>query len=149
ASGEDASFVASLFDGGPNALVQHARRHRDHFHVRFYNPRAQELGHRVAPLLALRPEHNIMHVRIKSGDTLGHLAMRYNSSIKLIQKATHMRGSFIRIGQVVQVPLRGPCNRCPIPPIIEIPARRVAPLRPPPTIVATSTTTTASVASLR
>jgi hypothetical protein len=141
--GEDQRWLDSIFKAGPASLVQHARRHRDHFHVRFYNAKAQELGHRVAPLLAMRPEHNIMHVRIKNGDTLGHLAMRYNSTIAMIQKQNRMRGTFLRIGQVVQVPLRGPCNRCPIPPAIEVPARKL----PPPSLAPALLTTTATTAT--
>lgn len=148
ASGEDPAWVDSIFRG-PSPIVQHAPRHRDHLHVRFYNARAQELGRRIAPLLAQRPEHNVVAVRIKSGDTLGHLAMRYGSSVRTIQKANRMRGTFLRIGQVVHVPLRGPCNRCPVPPPVEVPARRLPPpkveLAAPLAPVPTSTTSTATV----
>ena len=49
--GEDPAWLRSLFVG-PQPLIQHARRHRDHFHVRFFSPRSQELGRRVQPLLA-------------------------------------------------------------------------------------------------
>lgn len=158
ASGEDRAWVDSIFRG-PNPIVQHAPRHRDHLHVRFYNPRAQELGRRIAPLLAQRPEHNVVAVRIKSGDTLGHLAMRYGSSIRSIQKANRMRGTFLRIGQVVHVPLRGPCNRCPVPPPFEVPPRRLpppgvepqlaSPLAPVPTATTASATVGETFSSLR
>src|SRR5262249_35471441 len=67
-SGEDKAWLDSLFNG-PTPLVQHARRHRDHMHVRLFSPRAQELGRRVAPLLALRPEQNVRMHRVKRGDT--------------------------------------------------------------------------------
>jgi LysM repeat protein len=150
ASGEDPAWVDAIFRG-PSPIVQHAPRHRDHLHVRFYNPRAQELGRRIAPLLAQRPEHNVVAVRIKNGDTLGHLAMRYGSSIRAIQKANRMRGTFLRIGQVVHVPLRGPCNRCPVPPPFEVPPRRLPPataevqLASPLSPVPTSTTSSATV----
>lgn len=158
ASGEDPAWVDSIFRG-PNPIVQHAPRHRDHLHVRFYNPRAQELGRRIAPLLAQRPEHNVVAVRIKNGDTLGHLAMRYGSSIRSIQKANRMRGTFLRIGQVVHVPLRGPCNRCPVPPPFEVPPRRLpppgsepqlaSPLSPVPTTTTASATVGETFSSLR
>lgn len=123
--GEDPAWIDSIFNAGRRSILQHARRHRDHFHVRFYNGRAQELGRRVAPLLAQRPDQNMMMVRVKNGDTLGAIAMKYGSSVSAIQKANRMRNTFLRIAQVLRVPLRGPCTRCPIPPAIEVPPRRL------------------------
>ena len=41
--GEDRAWLDWVFNG-PAPLVQHARRHRDHLHVRFFSPRAQEAG---------------------------------------------------------------------------------------------------------
>ncbi|HVE87196.1 MAG TPA: penicillin-insensitive murein endopeptidase, partial [Myxococcales bacterium] len=79
-SGEDKGWLDSLFNG-PDPLVKHARRHRDHLHVRFFSPRAQELGRRVAPLLAMRPEQNVRMHRVKRGDTLGGIAARYGSTV--------------------------------------------------------------------
>jgi len=127
ALGEDRAWLDSLFKGGKTALIQHARRHRDHFHVRFYNPRAQELGRRVAPLLALRPGQNVRVHRVRSGDNLGAIARRYGSSVRAIQKANRMRGTFLRLGQRLSVPLRGPCTRCPVPGPVVVPARRLPP----------------------
>ncbi len=89
--------------------------------------RAQELGRRVAPLLAQRPDQNIAMHRVRSGDTLGAIARRYNSSVKKIQQANRMRGTFLRLAQVLRVPMRGPCTHCPIPPAVVIPPRRVPP----------------------
>ncbi|HYO70438.1 MAG TPA: penicillin-insensitive murein endopeptidase [Archangium sp.] len=125
--GESKEWLDSLFNAGAKSLVKHARGHRDHFHVRFFNPRAQELGRRVAPLLALQPDKNIMMHRVRSGDTVGGIALRYGSSVNTIKKANRMRGVFLRIGQVLAVPLRGPCTRCPIPPPLVVPPRRMPP----------------------
>lgn len=126
--GEDKAWLDSLFNAGFNSIVKHAKKHRDHFHVRFYNPRAQELGRRVAPLLALQPEYNVVTHRVRYGDTLGGIALRYGSSIKAIQQANRMRSStFLRVGQRLTVPLRGPCTRCPVPPPVVIPPRRLPP----------------------
>jgi murein endopeptidase len=125
--GEDRGWLDSLFNAGEDAIVKHARRHRDHFHVRFFNPRAQELGRRVAPLLAQRPDQNLVMVRVRNGDNLGKIALRNKSSIRAIQKANRMRGTFLRAGQVLRVPMRGPCTKCPIPPPVDIPARRLPP----------------------
>jgi LysM repeat protein len=123
--GEDKAWLDSLFHAGEQSIIKHARGHRDHFHVRFFNPRAQELGRRIAPLLALQPEHNIAMHRVRSGDTLGAIAMRYNSTVPSIRNANRIRGSMLRIGQVLSVPLRGPCTRCPIPPPVVVPPRRL------------------------
>jgi LysM repeat protein/murein endopeptidase len=123
--GEDPKWVSSLF--GDSALIKHARGHRDHFHVRFYNPRAQELGWRIAPLLALQPDHNMVMHRVRSGDTLGGIALRYGSGVQAIKKASRLRSILLRIGQVLAVPLRGPCTRCPVPPPVIVPPRRLPP----------------------
>ncbi|MFL5351849.1 penicillin-insensitive murein endopeptidase [Archangium sp.] len=125
--GESKEWLDSLFNAGPKGLIKHARGHRDHFHVRFFNPRAQELGRRIAPLLALQPDKNIQMHRVRSGDTLGGIALRYGSSINGIKKANRMRNTFLRLGQVLAVPLRGPCTRCPVPPPLVVPPRRMPP----------------------
>ncbi len=130
--GEDKAWLDSVMRRGANSIVRHARRHRDHFHVRFYNPRAQELGRRIVPLLAQRPEQNIVMHRVRKGDTLGAIARRYGTTVTLLQKVNRMRGSFLRLGQVLKVQLRGPCTRCPLPPPVVIPQRRL----PPPPILA-------------
>jgi len=126
AAGEDRGWLDAIFLG-KEPLVQHARGHRDHFHVRFFAPRSQELGRRVQPLLAKRPDENRIAVRVHGGDTLGHLAVRYNSTVGLIQNANGMRGSFLHIGQTLSIPMRGPCTRCPLPPPAVVPPRRLPP----------------------
>ncbi len=127
ASGEDATFVDSLVSGRSDSLVRHARRHRDHFHVRFYAPRSQEVGRRIQPILAQRPDENIVMYRVRRGDTLGHIALRFGSSVSMIQKANAMRGSFLRVARTLAVPLRGPCTHCPQPPPVVVPPRRLPP----------------------
>ncbi|MFL5348530.1 MAG: penicillin-insensitive murein endopeptidase [Hyalangium sp.] len=124
-NGEDKAWLDSLFHAGQNSLIMHARGHRDHFHVRFFNPRAQELGRRLAPLLAMQPEHNIAMHRVRSGDTLGAIALRYNSSVNTIRNVNRIRGNLLHIGEVLSVPLRGPCTRCPVPPPVVVPARHL------------------------
>jgi len=121
--GEDPALLERIFRGGPKALVQHARRHRDHFHVRFFAPRSQELGRRIQPLLALRPDQNLVLHRVKNGQTLGHIARAWRTTVAAIMKANRMRRTFLRLGQQLKVPLRGPCTRCPLPPAQEVPPR--------------------------
>jgi LysM repeat protein len=136
AAGEDKAWLDSIFNDGPNGIVRHARRHRDHFHIRFHNPRAQELGRRVQPLLAQQPEHNVVTHRIRNGDTLGGIALRYGSTVSMIKKANRMRGNFLRAGQRLAVPLRGPCTHCPVPPPFVLPPRRLPPEVATPAMVA-------------
>ncbi|MBL8938568.1 MAG: penicillin-insensitive murein endopeptidase [Archangium sp.] len=125
--GEDPAWLDSLFHAGRSSILQHARRHRDHFHVRYFNGRAQELGRRVAPLLATRPEENIAMHRVKKGDTLGGIASRYGSSAAAIRKASGLSNNLLRIGRVLKVPLRKPCTTCPVPPPMVVPPRRLPP----------------------
>ena len=112
-------------------LVRHARRHRDHFHVRFFAGRSQELGRRIQPLLARQPEQNLVIHRVQKGDTLGGLATRFNSSVKLIQKANGLSSTSLRVGRTLNIPLRGPCTNCPIPPPLIVPPRCLPPGLPP------------------
>jgi LysM repeat protein/murein endopeptidase len=125
--GEDKSWLDSLFHAGSNALIQHARRHRDHFHVRYYAPRSQELGRRVLPLLAMRPEHNLVVHRVRSGDSLGKIAAKYGTTVNALKKTNGMKNTFLRAGQSIRVPLRGPCTSCPVPPPVVVPPRRLPP----------------------
>jgi nucleoid-associated protein YgaU len=128
--GEDEAWLASLFDG-PDSILKHARGHRDHFHVRYFNGRAQELGRRIQPLLAERPENNLVHHKVRRGDTLGTLARRYGSSTKVIQRSNGLKAGRLRVGQVLTIPLRGPCTTCPLPPPVIVPPRRLPPIDDP------------------
>jgi hypothetical protein len=121
--GEDREWVDRIFRAGKHALVQHARRHKDHFHVRFFAPRSQELGRRVQPLLALRAEQNLAVHRVKRGQTLGHIARMYGTSVVAIQRVNRMHGNFLRLDQRLMVPLRKPCTKCPLPPAVVVPER--------------------------
>jgi hypothetical protein len=126
--GEDRAWLESLFNAGPRSLVHHARKHRDHFHIRYFNPRAQELAWRVGPLMATRADQNIGFHRIRKGDTLGAIAHRMGSTVRRIREANHLSGTAVlRVGQVLKVPLRGPCTSCPLPPHVVVPQRRLPP----------------------
>ena len=45
---------------------------------------------------------------VKPGDTLGHLALRFHTTVKAIQKANGLKGDLIRIGQILVIPSRLP-----------------------------------------
>lgn len=125
--GEDKAWLDQLFHAGAASLVRHARRHRDHFHVRYYAGRSQELGRRITPLLAKQPEQNLVIHRVKKGDTLGALAMKYRSGVKLIQKANGLKGTALSVGRTLNIPLRGPCTSCPVAPPLVVPPRCLPP----------------------
>lgn len=124
--GEDPALVDKLFHSGAQSLFQHARRHKDHFHVRFFAPRSQELGRRVQPLLAKRPDENKIVHRVRAGETLGHLAAKYGTTVKLIQKASGLAGTMLSIGRTLVVPLRGPCTQCPVAAPVIVPPRLIS-----------------------
>jgi murein endopeptidase len=130
AIGEDPRWLSQVFGG----LVKHARRHRDHFHVRFYAPRAQELGRRIQPLLALRPDQNrTLHV-VRTGNTLTQIATKYKTSVASVRKANGLQArSLLKLGQHLLVPLRGTCTNCPLPPPVAVPPR-FAPPEPLPSV---------------
>jgi LysM repeat protein len=128
AHGENKQWLDSLFHAGNRSVFHHARKHRDHFHVRLYNPRAQELAHRLAPLMPKRAEENIAFYRVVKGDTLGGIAIKMGSSVQTLKKANHLTSSFLRLRQVLRVPLRGPCTNCPVPPLVVVPPRRGPPV---------------------
>lgn len=125
--GEDRAWLDSLFNGGPRGIFHHARRHRDHFHVRLFNPRAQELAFRLAPLMPVRPEENVAFHKVKKGDTLGGIATKYGSSVKTLKAKNHLTSNLLRVGQVIRVPLRGPCTDCPVPALPVVPPRKIPP----------------------
>ena len=125
--GENKAWVDSLFLG-PDSLVKHAPRHRDHFHVRFYSARSQELGRRLVPILVARPDENLVIHRVAPGDTLGKLAARYGSTVRSIQANNGLASATaLRVGSTLRIPLRGPCTSCPIPPPLSVPPRRLPP----------------------
>lgn len=128
--GEDKSWLDRLFHAGAKSMFRHARGHRDHFHVRFFSPRSQELGRRIQPLLSKQPDQNLTIYRVKKGDTLGGIASKFNSSVKMIQKANGMTTTSLSVGRTLNVPLRGPCTNCPTPPALVVPNRCLPP--PPP-----------------
>ncbi len=132
AQGEDPAWLKSLFRTGAAAFVRHAPRHRDHFHVRFYNARAQELGRRIHPLLPKgKPEERIAVHRIRSGDNLGAIALRYGTTIKSIQRANRLKGTSIRAGRTLVIPFARSCIDCPAPPQVVVAPRRMPPFTPP------------------
>lgn len=128
--GEDRAWLDSLFKAGRYSVFHHAPRHRDHFHVRYWNPRAQELAFRLAPLMPARPDENMTFHRVVRGDTLTGIAVKYASSVARLKSKNGLTNHLLRVGQVLRVPLAGPCSQCPVAPIPNVPPRRLPPERP-------------------
>jgi len=125
--GEDPAWLDSVFKG-PHAIVKHARRHRDHFHVRFFNPRAQELGRRVAPLLGSHVQHGPpRRHKVRRGETLSAIARKYNTSAEHLVNLNRLRSQKVGSGQMLRVPGKSRVVRLPVPPPVVVPPRRLPP----------------------
>jgi penicillin-insensitive murein endopeptidase len=125
--GEDGSWLNDIFGRtGEKGIIQHERRHRDHLHVRFYNPRAQEHGRIVYPVLVetgAAPPPMVKH-RVRRGETLGSLARRYGTSVSAIKAANGLRSSRLRAGRSYTIPIRRtPPDNGPV----VVPPRRLPP----------------------
>ncbi|MGE5361344.1 MAG: penicillin-insensitive murein endopeptidase [Bacteroidales bacterium] len=91
-------------------IIQHVPGHRTHYHVRFYNAVAQELGRRVHPLLVQLnliepPTFTTRHV-VRSGQTIGQIAARYGTSTAAIMRANGLRTTRLRAGRSYRIPVR-------------------------------------------
>jgi murein endopeptidase len=109
AEGEDRSWLNDIFGRtSEKGIIQHERRHKDHLHVRFFNPRAQEHGRIVYPVLVemgAAPPPTVKH-RVRQGETLGSLARRYGTSVSAIRAANGLRSSQLRAGRSYTIPIR-------------------------------------------
>ena len=130
-NGEDPAWISSLFEGVPGTLrplILHAKGHDTHFHVRFYNPIAQETARRAWEPLAqsgyAKVATSFVVHRAKKGETLGMLARKYGTTVHEIQLANGLRNTRIREKQSYRIPKRGKVS-APIP--VVIPPRRTPP----------------------
>ena len=132
--GEDKVWLDRVFQvgaGARDAIVRHVKGHRTHYHVRFFNPVAQELGRRAHPFLVQAglvapPVYTIPHV-VRQGQTIGHLARRYGVSAAAIRQANGLRGNNLRAGRVYRIPMRTPA---PPPEPVVVPLRLLPPDTP-------------------
>ena len=93
---------------------------------------AQELGRRAFPyLVELKlvkpPVFTVAHV-VQPGQTLGHLASRYGTSIKAIMQANGMTSTQLRAGKAYRIPVRAAAP--PVEPLV-VPQRTLPPQTPP------------------
>jgi penicillin-insensitive murein endopeptidase len=111
--GEERAFLDRVFQtarGFRDAAVKHLSGHRNHYHVRFYNQVAQELGRRAHPLLVQAglvqpPVYTVRHL-VRPGQTIGHLAARYGTSTRAIMQANGLRSTQLRAGRSYRIPVR-------------------------------------------
>jgi penicillin-insensitive murein endopeptidase len=125
--GEDRGWLNDIFGRtAEKGIIQHEKRHKDHLHVRFYNPRAQEHGRVVYPVLVetgVAPPPLVRH-RVRPGETLGSLARRYGTSAAAIRAANGLRSSRLRAGRTYTIPIRRtPPDNGPV----VVPPRRLPP----------------------
>lgn len=130
--GEDRDWLNKVFqypNGNRSAIIRHARGHKTHVHVRFYNRKAQEMGRRayrymLAKKMIKPPTYYVYH-KVRKGQTLGHLAKRYGTSVSALKRANGLRSSLIRAGKSYRILKRGGVKPAPNPAVI--PPRRVPP----------------------
>ena len=130
--GEDRDWLDSVFQhprGRGYTVIRHARGHKTHVHVRFYNRRAQEMGRRAYKHLIkkkkIKPPTYYAYHKVRKGQTLGHLARRYGTSVKAIKRANGLRSSMIRAGKSYRIPKKGGVK--PAPNAVQIPERKIPP----------------------
>ncbi|MEW5982316.1 MAG: penicillin-insensitive murein endopeptidase [Acidobacteriota bacterium] len=134
AIGEDKAWLDRVFmfsRGYREAIIQHVPRHRNHYHVRFYSPVAQELGRRAHPILVELgvmepPVFTVKHL-VRPGQTLGHLAARYGTSVRSIMRENGLRTTTIRAGRSYRIPLKA---AAPPPEPLVLPQRVLPPSTP-------------------
>ncbi|MGE5199239.1 MAG: penicillin-insensitive murein endopeptidase [Rhodospirillaceae bacterium] len=132
--GEDQAWLDRVFyftRGSKSAIVKHVVGHRNHYHVRFYNPVAQELGRRVHPILVeLKlvdpPVYTVRHV-VRPGQTMGQLAARYGTSVRAIKSANGLSSTALRAGRAYRIPVK---TAAPASAPLVVPFRRLPPSTP-------------------
>lgn len=132
-AGEDRDWVDSIFPGknSPHPIIRHAPGHATHFHVRFFNPIAQETGRRcyvalVAHNVISAPAQFASHVA-KKGETLAMLAKKYHVGIREIKQANRLKSNLIQERVAYRIPIRAALIVAPV--RVRIPARRPPPPR--------------------
>jgi murein endopeptidase len=136
AVGEDRGWLESIFDGIPGepAIIRHEPGHDTHFHVRFYNPIAEETARRCYTALVqhkklLPMRYNITH-KARRGDTLSGIAKKYGTTVAALMRANGLKKSVIKADKAYVIPRNGPA--APASPL-EVPPRRIPPQARPAT----------------
>ncbi len=136
AAGEDRAWLESIFDGIPGepAVIRHEPGHDTHFHVRFFNPIAEETARRCYNALVehkklLPMRYSISH-KVQMGETLSGIAKKYGTTVAALMRANGLRKSAIQANKTYYIPRSGPA--APAAPT-DVPPRRIPPPTRPPT----------------
>ncbi len=116
--GEPPEWVDELFHDRPHtksALVRHVPGHVAHMHVRFVSAQARRLGvrhyHELVRVGLLKESVEEVRHTVSKGDTLLGLAKRYKIAVDDIRALNQLKGTVIRLGQVLLlkqgVPIEG------------------------------------------
>lgn len=110
--GEDPSWLNTVFQyksRHQEPIVRHTWGHKTHIHVRFYNPKAQQLGVQAYDALVaqklIKPQNYLVPYQARGADTLASLAKKAGTSPAMIQRVNGI-GS-LTSGQRLFVPMRG------------------------------------------
>ncbi len=100
----ETAYISNPSDESNLRSVQYQQRVAQAMHngIRDYFYANPPEGTRIASLSRSQPRTR-QHV-IRSGDTLSEIAQRYNVSISHLRAANSLRGSRIRVGQVLTIP---------------------------------------------
>jgi len=131
--GEDPMWLDRVF-GGPSteerALVLHEKGHRTHFHIRYYNPIAQETGRRIYPILLshkkIAPPTSFVKYKVRRGDSLIRIARKFRTTVKTLKRANGLRSSRIYVRRTYRIPRTGGVR--PNVHRLELPPRRLPPV---------------------
>ena len=132
--GEDRDWLKRVFAtvSGEQPLVRHARGHATHMHVRFRNPRAEQLARQAYPVLVKHELVDKVEVyryhRVQRGETLGKLAKRYGTTVRAIQRANGLRTNVIQAKQSYKIPTNAVVATADW--VREVPPRRLPPPKP-------------------
>jgi len=112
--GEDPEWLDRVFQydsKDPWPIIRHSPGHDTHIHIRFYNPRAQEMGRRAYGHLVgagvIKPHIYYTHYTAKKGDILGRIAKRFDCKVQDIVEANKISGSKILAGKTYRIPREG------------------------------------------
>jgi len=112
--GEEPQWLDRVFGGESateRALVLHEEGHETHFHIRYYNPVAQETGRRIYPILLrhkkISPPTYYVKYKARSGDSLIKIARRFKTSVEALKKANRLRSNRIYAQRTYRIPRRG------------------------------------------
>jgi LysM repeat protein len=69
-------------------------------------PSLSQIGSSSPAVTYAPPRPTYLYHKVKPGETLGQIAQKYRVSVRSIQQANGLRGSFIRAGQTLRIPTR-------------------------------------------